>query len=402
MKRVKNLCRRRGSRLTGLSAATAWIWALMAVPAVAAPSFDHDIRPILKAACTHCHGEEEPVAGGVDLRLRRFLLDAADSGEPVILPGDPDASLLVRVVESGEMPQEGKPLAAEQINTLRVWIAAGAPVESEEPESLPPGPFISQAERSHWAFQPIADPPIPATAEGDRARTPVDAFLIGQQQAAGLAFAPDADRETLIRRISFDLTGLPPSPAEIDAFVTDTAADAYEQLVERLLASPAYGQRWARHWLDVVGFADSNGQVEADSLRPHAWRYRDYVVDSLNADKPWDQFITEQLAGDELAGVVQGETNDAVLDPARRELLIATGFLRTAPDGTGDNPPDAVLARNDVVAEQLKVISSSLLGLTVGCAQCHDHRLDPIPQADYYRLRAIFEPVFDTAQWRPP
>ena len=398
---------RGGGWLAGLCVTVTGICGLAAVPAPAAPSFDRDIRPILKAACTHCHGEEEPVAGSVDLRLRRFLLEATDSGEPVIVPGDPDASLLVRVVESGEMPQEGKPLEAEQIATLRAWIAAGAPVEIEEPESLPPGPFISQAERSHWAFQPIADPPLPATAEGDRARTLVDAFLvdaflIGQQQAAGLAFAPDADRKTLIRRLSFDLTGLPPSPAEIDAFVTDTAADAYEQLVERLLASPAYGQRWARHWLDVAGFADSNGQVEADSLRPHAWRYRDYVVDSLNADKPWDQFITEQLAGDELAGVVQGETNDAVLDPTRRELLIATGFLRTAPDGTGDNPPDAVLARNDVVAEQLKVISSSLLGLTVGCAQCHDHRLDPIPQADYYRLRAIFEPVFDTAAWRAP
>lgn len=366
------------------------------------PAFDRDIRPILKAACTHCHGEEEPIQGGVDLRLRRFLLAEADGGEPVIVPGDPDASLLVRVVESGEMPAEGKPLEPAQIATLRAWIAAGAPVESDEPESLPPGPFISRAERLHWAFLPIVAPPIPATSDDERSRTPVDAFLIEQQRAAGLAFADDADRETLIRRLSFGLTGLPPTPAEIDAFVTDTADGAYERLVERLLASPAYGQRWARHWLDVAGYADSNGQVEADSLRPHAWRYRDYVVDSFNADKPWDQFITEQLAGDELAGVVQGETNEAVHDPTRRDLLIATGFLRTAPDGTGDNPPDAVLARNDVVAEQLKVVSSSLLGLTVGCAQCHDHRLDPITQADYYRLRAIFEPVFDTAQWRGP
>jgi hypothetical protein len=152
----------------------------------------------------------------------------------------------------------------------------------------------------------------------------------------------------------------------------------------------------------VAGYADSNGQVEADSLRPHAWRYRDYVVDSLNADKPWDLFLTEQLAGDELAGVVDGETQEAVLDPTRRELLVATGFLRTAPDGTGDRPADAILARNEVVAEQLKVVSSSLLGLTVGCAQCHDHRFDPITQADYYRLRAIFEPVFDTETWRNP
>ena len=391
-----------GGCLPHLGMVIAWLSPLAATSAHAAPDFDRDIRPILKAACTHCHGEEDPIAGGVDLRLRRFLLANADSGEPVIVPGDPDASLLVRVVESGEMPQEGKPLEPAAIATLRAWIAAGAPVEGEEPETLAPGPFISHVERSHWAFLPIADPPVPDTLDPERVRTPIDAFLASPQQTAGLRFADDADRETLIRRLSFDLTGLPPTPEEIEAFVHEPAADAYEQLVERLLASPAYGQRWGRHWLDVAGYADSNGQVEADSLRPHAWRYRDYVVDSFNADKPWDQFLTEQLAGDELAGVVHGETNEAVLDPARRELLIATGFLRTAPDGTGDNPPDAVLARNDVVAEQLKIVSSSLLGLTVGCAQCHDHRFDPITHADYYRLRAVFEPVFDTEEWRPP
>ena len=364
--------------------------------------FDHDIRPILKAACTHCHGEEEELAGGLDLRLRRFLLQAAESGEPAIVPGDPDASRLVEVIESGEMPQEGKPLKPQQIATIRAWIAAGAPVESEEPLELPPGPFISQTERAHWAFQPVVEPPLPAASSDPRVRTTVDAFLLERLQAENLTFAADTDRATLLRRVTFDLTGLPPTPEEVDSFVHDPATDAYEKVVDRLLASPAYGERWARHWLDVAGYADSNGQVEADSLRPHAWRYRDYVVDSLNADKPWDLFLTEQLAGDELAGVVHGETQEAVLDPARRELLIATGFLRTAPDGTGDRPADAVLARNDVVAEQLKVVSSSLLGLTVGCAQCHDHRFDPVTQADYYRLRAIFEPVFDTAKWRPP
>jgi len=364
--------------------------------------FDRDVRPILKAACTHCHGEEESIAGGVDLRLRRFLLNQGESGEPAIVPGDAEASRLVQVIESGEMPAEGKPLAPEQIATIRAWIAAGAPVEEEEPESLPVGAFISRAERAHWSFQPILEPAVPALEGSEQVRTPVDAFLLEQLQAEGLSFAADADRATLLRRVTFDLTGLPPTPEEVIAFVNDPADDAYERAVDRLLASPAYGQRWARHWLDVAGYADSNGQVEADSLRPHAWRYRDYVVDSLNADTPWDQFLTEQLAGDELAGVVHGETGDAVQDPARRKLLIATGFLRTAPDGTGDNPPDAALARNDVMAEQLKVVSSAVLGLTVGCAQCHDHRFDPVTQADYYRLRAIFEPAFDTAQWRAP
>jgi hypothetical protein len=376
-------------------------WCLPA-PAARPVSFDHDVRPILKAACTHCHGEEETIAGGVDLRLRRFLLVEAESGEPAIVPGDPAASRLVQLIESGEMPQEGKPLKPEQIATIRSWIAAGAPVEAEEPEALPPGAFISAAERAHWSFQPIADPDVPDTASDERSRTEVDAFLLEQMRSNGLTFAPDADRATLLRRVTFDLTGLPPTPEELTAFLNDPADDAYERVVDRLLASPAYGERWARHWLDVTGYADSNGQVEADSLRPHAWRYRDYVVDSLNADKPWDLFLTEQLAGDELAGVVDGETQEAVLDPTRRELLVATGFLRTAPDGTGDRPADAILARNEVVAEQLKVVSSSLLGLTVGCAQCHDHRFDPITQADYYRLRAIFEPVFDTETWRNP
>jgi hypothetical protein len=388
-----------------------FVWGLaLSVAAVASdataiaepPSFDRDIRPILKAACTHCHGEEEPIAGGVDLRLRRFLLAEGESGQPAIVPGDPKASRLVQVIESGEMPAEGKPLKPEQIATIRAWVAAGAPVEEEEPKSLPAGAFISRAEREHWSFQPILEPVVPVLEESELVRTPVDAFLLAQLQAEGLSFAADADRATLLRRVTFDLTGLPPTPKEVKAFVNDPADDAYERVVDRLLASPAYGQRWARHWLDVAGYADSNGQVEADSLRPHAWRYRDYVVDSLNADTPWDQFLTEQLAGDELAGVVHGETGEAVQDPTRRELLIATGFLRTAPDGTGDNPPDAVLARNDVVAEQLKVVSSALLGLTVGCAQCHDHRFDPVTQADYYRLRAIFEPAFDTAQWRAP
>jgi len=184
----------------------------------------------------------------------------------------------------------------------------------------------------------------------------------------------------LIRRVTLDITGLPPTPEEVDAFLADQAPDAYEKVVDRLLASPAYGERWARHWLDIVGYADSNGFAEADSPRLHAWRYRDYVIRSFNADKPWSDFIVEQLAGDELAGATQTNTQQAVLDPQKRENLIATAFLRMAPDGTGDEVPTWKLARNQVIAEELKVVSSSLLGLTVGCAQCHDHRYDPIPQ----------------------
>jgi cytochrome c553 len=375
---------------------------IQAAAANPAPSFDRDVRPILKAACTHCHGEEEDLAGGVDLRLRRFMDRPGDSGEAVVVPGRPEESLLVRVIASGEMPQDGKPLDAASLDLIRAWIAAGALADAAEPESLPPGAYVSESERRHWAFQPIVDPPVPPAGPGDRVRTPIDAFLAARLREAGLAFAADANRRTLIRRVSLDLTGLVPMADEVERFVADSSADAYERLVERLLDSPAYAERWARHWLDAVGYADSNGHAEADSPRPHAWRYRDYVIRAIAADKPWDAFLVEQLAGDELAAVVHGETADAAQDPVRLEQLVATGFLRMAPDGTGDGLPDAALARNEVIAEQLKVVSSAVLGLTVGCAQCHDHRIDPIPQVDYYRLRAVFEPAFDTAHWRVP
>ena len=385
----------------------ALVAAAMAVAAVAAraadtPSYDRDVRPILKAACTQCHGEEEPLSGGVDLRLRRFMDKPGESGEPLIVAGKPDESLLVRVIESGEMPKDGKRLDAAKAAVIRAWIAAGATADAPEPDSLPPGAYVSDRERRHWAFQPIVAAEVPVHEPADRVRTPIDAFLAEKLRPRGLGFAADADRRALIRRLSIDLTGLVPTPEEVDRFVSDTSGDAYEQLVERLLASPAYGERWARHWLDAVGYADSNGHAEADSPRPHAWHYRDYVVRSIQADKPWNEFIVEQLAGDELAGVVHGETEAAVQDADRREKLVATGFLRMAPDGTGDGLPEQNLARNEVIAEQMKVVSSALLGLTVGCAQCHDHRLDPIPQVDYYRLRAIFEPAFDWQQWRAP
>jgi hypothetical protein len=197
--------------------------------------------------------------------------------------------------------------------------------------------------------------------------------------------------------VTFDLTGLPPTPEEVAAFLADDSPRAYEQVVDRLLASPRHGERWARHWLDVAGYADSNGGTETDSERAWTWRYRDYVVRAFNSDKPFDQFIVEQLAGDELVAPPYGD-----LAPEDLDKLIATGFLRLAPDSTGDNPPDPNLARNQVIADTLQIVSSSLLGLTVQCAQCHDHRYDPIPQSDYYRLRAIFEPAFDWQKWKAP
>jgi len=211
----------------------------------------------------------------------------------------------------------------------------------------------------------------------------------------GLSFSPLADRETLIRRLSFNLHGLPPSPEAIADFVADPRPDAYERLVETMLDSPAYGERWGRHWLDIAGYADSDGYTSKDSQRQWSYKYRDYVIGSLNQDKSWKDFIIEQLAGDELIPLpYQNLSDDAA------EKLIATGFLRMGPDGTGDGSADQNVARNDVIAETIKIVSTSLLGMTVGCAQCHSHRYDPISHVDYHRMRAIFEPAYDWKDWR--
>ncbi len=359
------------------------------------PVFERDIRPIFKAHCFHCHGEEEKPKGGVDLRQRRLLLNRSESG-PVLVPGKPGQSHLLSVLKSGEMPQGGKPLSAEQVTLIERWIAQGAPTLRPEPVEVPRW-VITEEERQFWAFQPVGCPEPPRVRLDKTVRTPIDAFLLARLKKEGLGFAKPAKPEQLIRRLTLDLTGLPPTPEEVDAFVVDPSDAAYERWVDRLLDSPAYGERWGRHWLDVAGYADSNGGVEADSERPWAWRYRDYVIRAFNDDRPFDEFITEQLAGDELLPAVSNDLSGRDLD-----RLVATGFLRMAPDPTGDGPPEPELARNQVIADTLQIVSSSLLGLTVHCAQCHDHRYDPIPQADYYRLRAVFEPAFDWKRWKNP
>ncbi len=358
-------------------------------------SFERDIRPILKAHCFPCHGEGENLKGGLDLRLRRFMLTNCEAGT-VLVPGKPAESLLFKLVASGEMPKGEKKLTPNEVQRLERWISQGAPTLRSEPEKAP-RIYFTEEERGYWFFQPVVRPIPPRVKHPERVRTPIDAFLLARLEAEQLTFAAPADRITLIRRVTCDLTGLPPTGQEIADFVDDSAPGAYERVVERLLASPRYGERWARHWLDVAGYADSNGGSENDSERGWAWRYRDYVIRSLNTDKPFDQFIVEQLAGDELVSPPYEALSGADLDK-----LIATGFLRLAPDPTGDGPPDAALAQNQVIADTLQIVSSSLLGLTVQCAQCHDHRYDPIPQIDYYRLRAVFEPAFDWKQWKNP
>lgn len=355
--------------------------------------FERQIRPIFKAHCFQCHGEGDK--GKLDLRLRRLMLQGGDSG-PAIEAGKKEDSLLFERISKGEMPPGDKKLSPEEIKLIGEWIDAGAPTARTEPEEISAASGITPEDREFWFYQSLHDQPIPEYQPADRVRTNIDAFLVKKLKEQGFAFSPDADKLTLIKRATFDLTGLPPTREEIQTFLADQADDAYERMVDRLLASPRYGERWGRHWLDVAGYADSNGYTSDDAVRPWAYKYRDYVIRAFNADKPFDQFLSEQLAGDELLHEKQ-----ANFTPQELETLVATGYLRMAADGTAGGV-DQEVARNQVVADTLKIVSTSLLGLSVGCAQCHDHRYDPILQSDYYRLRAVFEPALDWKAWRNP
>jgi len=368
-----------------------------------APVFEKDVRPILKAHCFHCHGEDGETKGGLDVRLQRFLLKGGKSG-PAFVAGKPGESHLLEMLESGEMPKEKPKLAEAEIATIEQWILAGAPTLRPEPETLGPEHHFTEEERSWWSLQPINKPPVPAKADPNE-RNPIDAFVRATLVKNDLRFSPEADPATLIRRASFDLTGLPPTPAAVDAFLARSAIDkdaAYTELVETLLASPAYGEKWGRHWLDVAGYADSDGFTEQDTERKHAWKYRDYVISALNADKPFDAFVREQLAGDEIAAKEGLNANSPTAEEKQRyaELLTATGFLRMAPDGTSTQ--NDLLARNTSITDTIKIVSTAFYGMSIQCAECHDHRYDPITQADFYELRAVFEPGFDPKNWRLP
>ena len=291
-------------------------------------TFEKQVRPILKAYCFDCHGGEE-THGGLDLRQRRFILRGGEIG-PGLVPGSATSSHLLTRVLSEEMPPGEKKVPAAERAILERWIAAGAPTVRSEPESLPPGVGITEEERSWWAFQPIRRPEISTYDSSLRVRSAIDALFLQQMQPLGLTFSPDADRFTLVRRAYLDLLGIPPTPEQVDAFVQDPAADAWERLIDQLLESPLYGERWGRHLLDAAGYADSEGATNADAERPNAWRYRDYVLRAFQQDKPADRFLKEQLAGDELAGPIGSE-----LTAEQTELLTAVGFLTMAANGTG-------------------------------------------------------------------
>lgn len=356
-------------------------------------TYEEHIRPILKAHCFHCHGAEGPAKAGLDLRLRHLIERGGESGS-ALKPGSRDESLVYLRPHAGEMPPTDAKLSVDEVETIGRWIDAGALTKRPEPDE-PPSSVITPEERQFWAFQPVERPAVPTVKDAARVRTPIDAFLLAELESHGQSFAAEADKLTLLKRACFDLTGLPPSADEQATFLADAAPDAYERLIARLLASPHYGERWGRHWLDVAGYAESDGYVDEDRPRPYAYKYRDYVIRALNADKPFNEFVIEQLAGDELvAPPYQNLSADA------QDKLVATGYLRMAADGTGTGGIDENVARNQTVADTIKIVSTSLLALSVGCAQCHDHRYDPILQTDYYRMRALFEPAYDWQAWR--
>jgi len=285
---------------------------------------------------------------------------------------------------------QGHGVSGMRVVVSIAWLTCGALIGAA---GDPPRP------ETHRAFQPVVRPKVP-DVRGD-ARTAIDRFILAALEAKGVAPNPEADRTTLIRRVAFDLTGLPPTVAEIDAFLTDTGPNAYERMIDRYLASPHYGERWGKFWLDAAGYADSNGYFSADSDRPHAWHYRNYVVRSFNADKPHDRFVREQLAGDELVGYIPGGD----LTPAMVEGLTATHFLRNAPDGTGEsdgNPDEVRVYRFSVLEGNLQNVMNCLLGVTVQCARCHDHKFEPLTQEEYYGFQAILFPVYNPEKWAKP
>ena len=355
-------------------------------------TFERDVRPILREHCFDCHGATEEHEAGLDLRLVKFLLRGGESGSAIVV-GDADESLLLRRVREGEMPPGDVKVPAAEVDILERWINEGAPTARPEPETIGPGVGVSAEEREFWSFLPIRRR-SPPTRTAD-SRSVIDSW-VRHAMPTELSFAPEADRHALLMRVSLDLIGLPPSFDAVRAFSEDRAENAYERAVDRLLDSPHFGERWARHWLDVAGYADSEGGSPNDATRPWAYRYRDWVVRALNEDKPLDQFILEQLAGDELAGPKEGDWT-----PEQIRLLTATGFLRMAADSTGASANDAA-ARERVIADTLGIVGSSLLGLSVACAQCHDHRYDPILHTDYFALRAVFDPALDSKAWQPP
>ncbi|MCA9064763.1 MAG: PSD1 domain-containing protein [Planctomycetaceae bacterium] len=364
------------------------------------PSVTSDrIEALMLLRCTVCHGAETREAG-LDLRTRESMLRGGKSG-PAVIAGDPDNSLLFRRIAAEEMPPlrrlvevSIKPITSDEVRLLRDWIEAGLPVTSPVP-SRARDALVTDRDREFWAFQPPRRPDVPAVKHEELVRTPIDAFIERRLEDQGLTLSPPATPQSLLRRVHLDLTGLPPTPEQLHRFLEDPSPERFAQVIDELLESPHYGVRWGRYWLDAAGYADSEGAQNEDRVRTDMWRYRDYVIRSFNSDKPYDRFLHEQIAGDELADYESADEIDQTL----YDNLVATGFLRTTPDRTFANITAFVPDRLEVIADELQVFGSSVMGLTLNCARCHSHKFDPIPQRDYYRLAAVFKDAFDEHDW---
>jgi hypothetical protein len=330
-----------------------------------------DIKPLLEKRCYSCHSRLKQKS---DLRVDAgALIHRGGKNGPIIIPGHaPQSELLKRVMASNEderMPPEGKPLAAAEVDLLKNWIDAGAPYPKEE--AIPPLPS------EHWAFQPVRRPDLPAVKKAGWTRNPIDHFVLAKLEARGWEPAREAEPRSLLRRVYLDLIGLPPTPEEQNAFLRQPTAENLDRVIDELLRRPHYGERWARHWLDVVRYADSNG-YERDAEKPFVWRYRDYVIRAFNADTPYDRFVLEQLAGDELP-------------EANGETWIATGLHRLG--HWDDEPADPEMDRFDQLDDIVSTTAQAFLGLTLGCARCHDHKFEPLTTRDYYSMVAVFHPL---------
>jgi hypothetical protein len=342
--------------------------------------FETKVRPVLAEQCFSCHGEKKH-KGNLRVDSRAALLAGGDQG-PALVPGDPANSLIIKAInhvsDELKMPPSKK-LPKEQIADLTQWVKIGAPWPGANETAVKAvrGKQVTDQDRAHWAFQPVKRPAVPPVKNAGWVANPVDAFVLAGLESKGLVPSTPASKQTLIRRVYYDLVGLPPTPAEVEAFLADSSPRAYEAMIDRLLDSPRYGEKWARQWLDLVRYAETNS-YERDNPKPHAWRYRDYVIRAFNQDKPYDRFIREQLAGDELAdGGADG--------------IIGTGYFRLGI--WDDEPTDREQARFDGLDDIVATTGQVFLGLTLDCARCHDHKIDPIPQRDYYKILSFFNNI---------
>ncbi|MBM4004726.1 MAG: DUF1553 domain-containing protein [Planctomycetes bacterium] len=390
--------------------------ALTAIPVLAADppaepaaklDFESRVLPILKARCVRCHAGAEP-ANGLKLTSRKEILAGGKSG-PAIRVAAAESSLIWEKLTSNQMPKDGPPLTIEEKGIIRAWINEGAiSADADDSATVAAGEPSDEAKTNpgdHWSLQPVRRSIPPTEVRADRMRDPIDAWVLNALEGKGLSLAEEASRVVLLRRYSLSLRGVPPVWDEIEEYLADDSPDASERVVDRLLASPEYGERWGRHWLDIAGYADSAGVLSEDRPLQTSFRYRDYVIRAFNDDKPYDRFLQEQIAGDELSDYWNAYETMEQLPAHVIEAVTATGFLRCAPDASR---PDFSTIKNadaqyfyPTINDTLQILSSSILGTTVQCARCHSHKFDPISQTEYYRLQAIFMSAYRPRQWVP-